>query len=276
MAREKAMQDRKFGVNTLPQGKINSIRKTLQLLESICKAKNGVSAPELARLHNMSTPLIHHYIKSILQEGYIFQDTISKKYRANYRVAELGNIVISNNELTELCYTILSALSEEIKSTIHLALKEGDLGVCVSKVGNSEAIPSITRVGMSFDLYATALGKAMLAFLSNEELEEYFNRIELIPYTKNTITDKNALLKELAKTRLRKYSFDNGEHRLGLKAIGVPIFDYTNVSIGAVSSAVLPFHKVDDIKILAKALQVAAQSISEKLGCKEYMDLVAK
>jgi len=254
--------------------KINSIRKTLQILESICKAKNGLSSSDLAKAHDMSPPLIHHYIKGILEEGYIFQEKSTKKYKANYRIVELGSIVVGNNEIAEMSYSVLSALSEETKSTIHLALREGDLGVCVSKIGNSEAIPSITRVGMSFDLYATALGKAMLAFLGENEVKEYLDRIELIPYTKNTITDPKTLMKELSKIKSQKYSMDNEEHRLGLKAIGMPIFDYKNAIVGAISCPLLPFHTQEDIKSLAQVMYGAAKEISEKMGCKKFENLV--
>lgn len=219
---------------------------------------------------------MHHYIRGILEEGYIFQEKNTKKYKANYRIVELGSIVIGNNEIAEMSYSVLSALSEETKSTIHLALKEGDLGVCVSKIGNSEAVPSITRVGMSFDLYATALGKAILAFQGAEQIKDYLSRVELIPYTKNTIIDPKQLLKELGKIKSQRYSIDNEEHRLGLKAIGVPVFDYTDLAIGAISSPLLPFHTQVEIKMLAKALGAAAKEISGKMGCKEYATLIGE
>lgn len=99
--------------------------------------------------------------------------------------------------MVELSYSTLCLLSEDTKSIVHLAIKEQDLGVCVSKVGNSKAIPSIMRVGISFDLYATTLGKAILAFIDKEELNEYLFRIELLPYTQNTITKVKVLLDEL-------------------------------------------------------------------------------
>ena len=247
--------------------KKNSIQKTLCILAHICRQKNGIRPSELARYFNTSSPTIYHYLKNMITEGFIFKDQVSGRFRATYRIVELAAVVLGNNEISELTYSILCELSEDVKSTIHLALREGDLGVCVSKVGNSETIPSITRVGMSFELYPTALGKAILAFLSNEELLEYLHKTELIPYTKNTITDKASLIEELDRTRSRGYSIDMEEHRLGLRALGVPIFDYTDKVIGALS--LMPTVNMDDkeeIEHILQRVHKASLDISKKLG----------
>jgi len=246
--------------------KINSIKKTLRILAYICHQKNGVKIAELARVFNTSSPAIYNYLKNMLEEGFIFKDQITGRFRATYKIVDLSSVVLANNEINELTYSILYSLSEEVGSTVHLALREGDLGVCVSKVGSSTTIPSITRIGMSFELYPTALGKAILAFLPPEELEDYLNRAELIPYTKNTITDREKLVKELEKTRKRFYSIDNEEHKIGLRALGVPIFDYTNTVIGSIS-VMLSLTMADrEVKQIFQKVHKTALAISKKLG----------
>jgi IclR family KDG regulon transcriptional repressor len=248
------------------QDKLNTIRRTLRIIETICTEKSGLTASELAKMHGVSAPLMHSYIRSILKEGWIFRDRDTRKVYPTVKILGIGSHVASNNEVTEICHPTLSDLCRELRSTIHLAVREGDLGVCVDKVGHSEAIPSITRIGMSFDLYATALRKAILAFLSREEIESYLSRIELIPYTRNTIVDKGDLLRELEKIRKNGYSVDNAEHRLDLRAIGVPIFDYSNQVIASIS--ILPPYSADQSAIvrLFEKIRPAVAGLSEKLG----------
>ena len=256
--------------NTIGSKKTNTISRTLRILHSICKSKQGITISKAAKEFDISASLMHNYIKYLKEEAYIFKDTISGRYRATLKVAELGRLVIGNNEIGEISYSILSLLSEELKSTIHLSIRENDLGVCVSKVGHSEAIPSITRVGMRFDLYSTALGKAILAFLEDEEINNYLSQIELIPYTPNTIVDPAALLEELKLTRKRKYSIDNEEHRMGLRALGLPIFNYTNKPIGSISA--LLFYNADEQEIdrIFKAMYSASKKISVQLGSSKF------
>lgn len=252
--------------------KINSIKRTLRILAYICHQKNGVKVSELARTFNTSSPAIYNYLKNMLEEGFIFKDHITGRFRATYRIVDLASVVLSNNEISELTYSILCKLSEDTQSTVHLALKEADLGVCVSKVGSSDTIPSITRVGMSFELYPTALGKAILAFLSEEELEDYLKRTELVPYTRNTITERDALIEELKRTQSRGYSIDNEEHKLGLSALGVPIFDYTEKVIGSISVMIPLNMNEQEIKPLFVRAHEAALDISEKLGNRNLFD----
>jgi IclR family KDG regulon transcriptional repressor len=174
----------------------------------------------------------------------------------------MGSMVLANNEISEIAYPILLELSEDTKLTVHMALKEGNMGVCINKVGSCKTLPTITRIGEIFDLYPTALGKAILAWLSKDELSKYFEQVSLISFTKYTLTNKDALIKDLIKTRKRGYSIDNQEHRLGVKAMGVPIFDFNGV-IGSISVPIIGHAKIKEI--FAKVNKVASE-ISKRLG----------
>ncbi len=246
--------------------KINSMKRTLRVLSYICHQKNGVKIAELAKAFNTSSPAIYNYLKNMQEEGFIFKDEMTGRFRATYRVVDLASIVMGNNDLTEITYPLLSKLSEKINSSVHLAIREGDLGVCVSKVGTSSSIPSITRVGMSFELYPTALGKAILAYLPQKELKDYLDKTEFIPYTEKTISNREELKKELERTKKRGYSIDNEEHRKGLHAMGVPIFDYTNHVIGAISVLIPASISQEETTELYTDLHQAALDISHKLG----------
>ncbi|ADK82750.1 IclR family transcriptional regulator [Sediminispirochaeta smaragdinae] len=246
--------------------KINSIQRTVRVLSHICHQKHGVKVAELARSFHTSSPAIYNYLKSLQKEGFIFKDEISGRFRATFRIVELASVVQENNDLTEITYPLLGKLSEELKSTVHLAIQEGDLGVCISKVGNSQAIPSITRVGMSFDLYPTALGKVLLAYLSEEMFADYVDRISLVPYTEKTITDRKALEHELSETRRRGYSIDNEEHRQGLHAVGVPVFDHTDEVVASISTMIPSSISEKQLEDTVQSMRTVAREISQTLG----------
>ncbi len=246
--------------------KLNSIRRTLRIIETICREKSGLTVSELARRHDVSAPLMHSYVRSILEEGYIYKDRDTGKVHPTFKIVGMGNQVVSNNEITEICHPTLSDLCRRFHSAVHLAVKEGDLGICVDKIGHTDFIPSITRIGMSFDLYATALGKALLAFMSQDEIEDYLSRVELIPYTRNTIVDKARLLRELNAIRRNGYSVDNGEHRMDLQGMGVPIFDYSDRPIAALS-ILLPYGADHNaIRRLYEQIRPAVESMCLKFG----------
>jgi IclR family KDG regulon transcriptional repressor len=241
---------------------MNSVITTLKILEVICERKSGIKNSELARHLKLSPPNTYYYLKSLRENGYIYKDKDSGKYRATYKIVDMGSMVLANNEISEIAYPILLELSEDTKLTVHMALKEGNMGVCINKVGSCKTLPTITRIGEIFDLYPTALGKAILAWLSKDELSKYFEQVSLISFTKYTLTNKDALIKDLIKTRKRGYSIDNQEHRLGVKAMGVPIFDFNGV-IGSISVPIIGHAKIKEI--FAKVNKVASE-ISKRLG----------
>lgn len=246
--------------------KINSIQRTVRVLAYICHQKHGVKVADIAREFHTSSPAIYNYLKSLQKEGFIFKDDVSGRFRATFRIVELAGAVQGNNDLNEITYPLLVKLSESLQSPVHLAVQEGDLGVCISKVENSKAIPSITRVGMSFDLYATALGKILLAYLSEDMVADYLERVELVPYTEKTITSTDQLKRDLVETRKRGYSLDNEEHRQGLHAVGVPVFDHTDELVAAVSTMIPGSASEKQLEEVLKKLHSAAEEISRTLG----------
>ncbi len=244
---------------------MSSVITTLKILEIICEQKSGIKNSELAKYLKLSPPNTYYYLKSLRENGYIYKDKDSGKYRATYKIVDMGSMVLANNEISEIAYPLLLRLSEDTQLTVHMALKEGKMGVCISKVGSCKTLPTITRIGEVFDLYPTALGKAILAWLSETELNRYLEQVSLISFTPYTLTSKEALIKDLLKTRKRGYSIDNQEHKLGVKAMGVPVFNFKEV-IGSISVPIIGDVKIKEV--FAKVNKVASE-ISKRLGNKK-------
>lgn len=74
-------------------------------------------------------------------------------------------------------------------------------------------------------MYATSLGKAILAFVIPEEQKEIANRLDFKALTPYTITDMNLFIMELEKTKQRGYAIAVQELSLGLKTMAVPVFN---------------------------------------------------
>lgn len=246
--------------------KINSIQRTMKVLTHICYQKKGVRVSEIARTFNTSSPNIHNYLKSLEKEGFIRKDAETGRFKATYRVLDLGSAVQANNSISEIAYPEMVHLSDEIESTIHLAIVEGVKGICISKVEKPDSMPSITRVGMSFDLYATALGKAIMAWWTPLKIDQYLEEIPLEPYTRATLTERALLIADLSLTKDRKFSIDKGEHKDGLYAVAVPVFNHVNEPIAAISTPILPDISGEKLQYLVSGLNSYAMRISTSLG----------
>jgi DNA-binding IclR family transcriptional regulator len=80
----------------------------------------------------------------------------------------------------------------------------------------------VQQIGPCVPAYCSSIGKALLSFLDDEELDAYLERTELVAYTPNTIIQKDRLRRELKETRQRGYSMDQEETVSGLYCIGAP------------------------------------------------------
>jgi DNA-binding IclR family transcriptional regulator len=123
-----------------------------------------------------------------------------------------------------------------------------------------------SRVGHTMPAHSTGVGKAILAFLSVEELEAALPK-RLGQRTESTITDKDVLREHLATVRARGYSTDNVENEEGIRCVGAPVFDHT----GAVSAAISiagPANRVTSERFaeLGEQAREIALKISARIG----------
>jgi DNA-binding IclR family transcriptional regulator len=119
-------------------------------------------------------------------------------------------------------------------------------------------------------VHATAAGKALVAFESDEDLRKRFSG-EIPRYTKGTKTRSEDLMKDLAAVREHGYATDLEEFEEGLRCIGAPVRDYTRKVVGALSVSG-PAHRLADEKIaqqLGPEVERAARALSTRLGFRE-------
>jgi len=126
----------------------------------------------------------------------------------------------------------------------------------------------VPRVGSRLPAYCTAAGKVQIAYMSDEELENFLPTKELKRFTNNTITDRDVLKKELKVIVEQGYAIDNEELDIGVKCVSAPIRDYTRRIIGAVSISGPSMRFLDDRveKELIPLVMKASKEISSKLG----------
>jgi IclR family transcriptional regulator, KDG regulon repressor len=129
------------------------------------------------------------------------------------------------------------------------------------------------NVGENIPVYAAAGAKTVLAFSDAETTEKIISHIDSFDrYTPNTITTKEKLLQNLSEVRRNGFSLDNEETDLGIKAIGMPIFDHRKIPVAGLA-VVFPVHRVGkriDPELLSE-IKKAADSISAELSmnCQE-------
>lgn len=134
--------------------------------------------------------------------------------------------------------------------------------------GETESIRIHFRIGTPMPFHCTGTGKAMLAYLRENELEEILANHKLMAFTPNTITNKRKLREELKSIRAEGYAFNNCEYQSMVCVIGGAIFDSSNRVVGSVAVAALSNRlSLEMVPRVRAQVKKTAFNISRELGC---------
>ena len=114
-------------------------------------------------------------------------------------------------------------LVADVGESANLAMLDGDQAIYVAQVPSKHQMRMFTEVGRRVPLHCTAVGKAMLAQLGNEEVREIVERAGMPEKTQFTITDPAELIAQLELVRVRGYGTDEGEQEVGVRCVAVPV-----------------------------------------------------
>ena len=242
-----------------------SINKALIIIECIGKSTKQLRASEVASLTRLERATAFRILTYLTSLGYIFKDTSNNLYSLGHKIFEFGDKSDFLKTLTTYSIQHIQNLSKETELITYLAVLEGPHIMYCDKVGpTGESVPRSFR--MRQDAHSTALGKAMLAFKSYDELKEIYKSYSLHRHTKNTIISLDNLYAELRKVRRDGYSINMAETFDYVYGVGAPILDSQNRAIAAISlSGTKSTINIRTIPSLANKVELTSKLISNEI-----------
>jgi len=207
-------------------------------------------------------------LATLESRGYIEQNKVTENYRLGLKTLELGQTFVKQMGLLRQSRPVLEAMVRECNETSYVAILKDFYIIYLDVVETDLTVRVVPRVGSRLPAYCTAAGKVQIAYLSEEELEQYIPAKDLKAYTPNTLTDRKELVRILEKVAEQGYAIDDEELDVGVRCVSAPIRDYTRRIVGAVSisgpSMRLSLERIE--KELIPLVKRAAEEISIKLG----------
>tara|TARA_B100001765_G_scaffold40957_1_gene23283 strand:- start:337 stop:1098 length:762 start_codon:yes stop_codon:yes gene_type:complete len=243
-----------------------SIRKALAIIECVGKSPRPLKSSEVANLTKLERATAFRILTYLTSLGYLFKDVTNNLYSLGHKIFEFGDKSDFLKTLTSYSIDHIRDLSRETQLITYLAVLEGPHIVYCDKVGPSgESAPRSFR--MRQDAHSTALGKAMLAYKSFEELKEIYKTYTLHQHTENTIPSLEKLYMELRKVRTNGYSTNEAETFNYVYGVGAPILDKQNRAIAAISlSGTKSTINIKTIPDLAEKITKTSKNISLKIS----------
>ena len=246
---------------------VQSVERAVRILKSFSfeMPERGVS--ELGRELGLHKSTVSRLMATLEREGLLTRSQETERYRLGVGLIGLGAQVVSYLDVREVARPLLRDLAETCQETVNLVVL--DMGEVVNLEQFAPAarnVKSFGWVGRRMPQHCTAAGKALLAFLPQDQVEASLQP-PLHRYTKSTITDLADFQRALDEIRRQGFSTAQEELEAGLNVIAAPLFDHTGKVQAAVSVSG-PAYRVTPAQfpVFARLVTETAAMISRRLG----------
>src|ERR1700683_2431774 len=185
-----------------------AVERALAMLEAVAQESEGLSNAEISRKLNIPKSSASHILRTLEAQSYLTRDAQSGKYRVGLKILSLSRGALSGLDVRGVALPIMRHLTHQTGLTCRLAILDGPDAVYVEKVEPEGFIRMDTWVGRRMRVHATSVGKAIVAYIPREQLEEILCKSGMERRTAKTITTLPRLLKELEKVRTQGYAVD--------------------------------------------------------------------
>lgn len=245
----------------------STLAKGLNILEWLVRQQRDCRVTDVAQAFGLARSNAHRTLQTLVECGWAVQDSDSSAYRPSLRLFELGALIGEVADINTLVRPHLATLSQATGETIHLAALDGNEIVYLDKFDSPLPVAAYSRIGGRAPAYCVASGKALLAAAGLDAAALRLRLGTLVPHTPNSITDFDALVLELQRTRTRGYAENREEWRLGVCGLGVPLFNARGEAVAAVGMSVpaIRFSR-PQAQAFARQLMACARDASTALG----------
>lgn len=218
----------------------------------------------MLKLHKSTA---HRLIMVLERHRLIEKNSNTGKYRLGLKLFELGTKAIGQLDLRERARPFLEQAVLDTGETVHLCVYDDGEVVYLDKVEPARSVRLTSSVGRRNPAYCTAVGKAIMAFLPEAQVEVSAQKHGFQQLTRKTIGNMLELKAELAKVRKVGYALDNEEHEEGVCCVGAPVWGFGPHPIAAISVSGPTFRLTSEkIQVVAESVIGIAQGLSRQLG----------
>ncbi|MGQ0551207.1 MAG: IclR family transcriptional regulator [Armatimonadota bacterium] len=245
---------------------VNVVDRALTVLELIMDAGRPLSLQEISRRLNIVKSSVFRLLCTLERRGYVERVGGDGRYSLGSNSLRFGYATMPHTPLSEVALPHMRRLLDRFGETLNLGvLRDGEV-LYLEMLESPHSFRMAASLGSRSPVHSSALGKAMAAYLPDEDVDQIIRTRGLPALTHRTLTSRVAWKRELARTRARGYSEDNGETELEASCIGAPLFGADGRVVGAISLSG-PVSRVRALKPHAvPALVDACGSISRALG----------
>jgi len=245
---------------------VGVISKVFRILEAIQDSSSGLTLKPICDITGVHKSTAHRFLKHLERDGYLIR-TETGAYLIGPKFSHLSTRADNRVTLQAVARPILWEIWKSTRETVNLGILDQGSVLYIEVIESPHEFRLSSRVGTRRSLHATALGKALAAFLPDDEKDRVLATIQFQPLTPKTIMNLVQFRQELGIIRKQGYAVDDEETTLGARCVSAPVLGAKREVVAAVSVSG-PVTRISPAQIpaLAAAVMNAARAISSAMG----------
>jgi len=215
-----------------PEG-MGGLAKGLAIIEAFSLQHREMSVARAAQAAGISRASARRCLLTLTELGFLRR--IGPSYLPTPRMLRLGEAYFEATSLPQLAQPHLDMARDALNESVSLAVLQDDVAVFVARAQVARPVATYARLGIALPAYASATGRVLLAARSDEEIEAYLDRAEIVSHSPKTVVDRGRILELIMTARESGYSLSSEQFELGIFALALPVFDAKGDTVASIS-----------------------------------------
>jgi len=215
---------------------IRAVERALDVLMCFTNQTPELSMTQISEMVGINKSTVHRLLATLEGKRFVERDAVTGVYRPGIRLLQMAFLTLEHNDLRRLAAPFLQNLCDQFRENVNLSILDDTEVIYLSIIESPQRVKLAAEPGQRLPAFCTASGKAILAFIPEEDVMSILER-GMPRYTQNTIHSQKAFFEDIHETRKRGFAISQQEFEDGINAIAAPIFNSKNQPIASVSIA---------------------------------------
>lgn len=246
---------------------MQALQRGLAILDLVGSFEEPVRFTALLEASGLPKGTLHRILRTLCDARYLALDEANQTYRLGSRPFQLAHRVWDQFDLRGAARPELQRLAELSQEAVRLGIIDGSEVLYIDQCDVPRQVRLSNGVGARFAIHATALGKAIAAYMPRDLRQQMFSEADLKSFTDHTIIQPSEIDRQLNIIKARGYAISIGEQHADVSAVAAPVLDHRARPIGAVG-IVGPSYRLGEEVLHSYGREVieAARRISGNIG----------
>jgi len=241
---------------------MTSLARGLHVIRAFAGVDRRLTIADVSRATGLTRAVVRRCLYTLRELGYAATD--GRAYFLQPRILNLGYAFLSTAPVPIAAQPVLEEVSEVLGEASSVAVLDGGAVMYVARAATKRIMSVTLGVGSRLPAYCTALGRVLLAHLTEEQAKAELSKVEFVPHTKHTVPSRKRLEEILLAVRHDGYALNDQELEIGLRSIAVPVRNVVGAVVAAMNVSTQA-SRVSRRELIERCLPVL-KSAAEKLG----------